>query len=66
MMYHDMSVSFYEHGTAFVNGSGKVRRGAQAQLGCVQTRRAEPPCMALAPVCMSLPSACLRQCASHP
>lgn len=24
MMYHDMSVSFYEHSTAFVNGTGKV------------------------------------------
>jgi hypothetical protein len=27
MMYHDMSVSFYEHSTAFVNGTGKVRVG---------------------------------------
>lgn len=25
-MYHDLSVSFYEHSTAFVNGTGKVRR----------------------------------------
>jgi hypothetical protein len=25
MMYHDLSVSFYEHSTAFVNGTGKVR-----------------------------------------
>lgn len=24
MMYHDLSVSFYEHSTAFVNGTGKV------------------------------------------
>ena len=24
-MYHDLSVSFYEHSTAFVNGTGKVR-----------------------------------------
>lgn len=24
-MYHDLSVSFYEHGTVFVNGTGKVR-----------------------------------------
>jgi hypothetical protein len=24
-MYHDISVSFYEHSTAFVNGTGKVR-----------------------------------------
>jgi hypothetical protein len=23
-MYHDLSVSFYEHSTAFVNGTGKV------------------------------------------
>jgi hypothetical protein len=26
-MYHDISVSFYEHSTAFVNGTGKVRNG---------------------------------------
>jgi hypothetical protein len=25
-MYHDISVSFYEHSTAFVNGTGKVRQ----------------------------------------
>jgi hypothetical protein len=24
-MYHDISVSFYEHSTAFVNGTGKVK-----------------------------------------
>jgi hypothetical protein len=30
-MYHDLSVSFYEHSTAFVNGTGKVRRTRAAR-----------------------------------
>lgn len=30
MMYHDMSVSFYEHSTAFVNGTGRVSVGRGA------------------------------------
>jgi hypothetical protein len=33
-MYHDISVSFYEHSTAFVNGTGKVRTGGGATTAC--------------------------------
>lgn len=30
-LYHDTSVSFYEHSTAFVNGSGKARKSTRMQ-----------------------------------
>ena len=30
-MYHDLSVSFYEHGTVFTNGTGKVSQSLVRQ-----------------------------------
>lgn len=36
MMYHDLSVSFYEHSTAFVNGTGKVNNGAMWCCVCLR------------------------------